>query len=1281
MSHKIKQLTFEKAIVSAKPPDLLELQKNSYANFLQEDVANKEKKLQGLQAAFMDIFPISNEDESLSLEFVEYSISKPRFATPKEAMLFDKSYTVPLRATLRLVHRQTTGKVKVISEQEVFLCDLPYMTESASFVINGAERVIVSQLHRSPGIFFEEDEEKKVSRFGKKLFIARVIPYRGAWIDFEFDLNNVLFARIDKRRKFPATVLLRVCGLEKDEDILAFFYSVKKYSIVKEPTLDHYAGRILAKDVVDPDSGEVVTEAGEPLTKEILAKIQKTKVHDLVLVEWDEKNSNVTMIETLKKDPIKSRKEALHFLYKYVRGQEFVIQQQAEELMENMFFGKKSKKYDLTHVGRYKIAKKLGPVFEYLESRKECNFKTPAQSKRELAPEDVVAAILYLTFLNDNVASWEHKGGVMPVLVDDIDHLGNRRVRAVGELLENQFRVALTQMARVIRERMVQAQEKSELTPRQLINASVLNGILRNFFGSSQLSQFMDQINPLAELTHKRRLSALGPGGLHRKHAGFEVRDVHHTHYGRICPIETPEGPNIGLITSLAFYARVNDLGLIESPYRKVEKGRLTDQVIYLTADEEDEAIIAQANTPIDDKGNLIGDVAACRYRGDFPVVDPKRVQYMDISPTQVFSVSTALIPFLEHDDANRALMGSNMQRQAVPLVNPEFPLVGTGVEAIIAKDSHAVATAKRAGRVVYVDAEQVVVNTGDSKNPLDVYSLTKYERSNQDTTVDYRPIVNRGDRVAQGDPLADGPSTCEGQLALGKNVLVAFMPWDGYNFEDAILASERLVRDDTFKSIHISEFEVEARETKLGPEEITRDIPNVSGEALGHLDEQGIAIVGTDVTHGDILVGRVIPRGEEHLTPEEKLLRVIFGKKAEDVQDASLRVPPGVAGKVIKVQVFVRREILGPKEKEKRRRELDDEIKAGQNLIDENESAALAMLEEKKKAGKVDAQHYREEKEAIDLLADRRKQDLNVYRDRERERINRGDEVAVTVNRVVKVYVATMRPLRVGDKLAGRHGNKGVVSKILPIEDMPRMPDGTPIDIVFSPLSIPSRMNVGQLLETMFGWAAKKFDAQVVTPVFNGANEAEMRQKTKEAREALMAKGVPEKYLPAEDLRVTLYDGRTGQAYLEKITIGYMYVLKLIHVVEDKIHARSTGPYSLITRQPLGGKALFGGQRLGEMEVWALEAYGAAHTLQEFLTIKSDDVWGRTKMYESIIRGEDPVRPGAPESFKVLVRELQGLGLAVELLKQETGAKEKSSKSDEASSRSASKEKEEAKA
>ncbi|MFC1522416.1 DNA-directed RNA polymerase subunit beta [Elusimicrobiota bacterium] len=1248
---KLKQYSFEKTPTLLDLPSLLDLQLESYKNFLQREEDNSERKIQGIQAAFLDAFPISSEDESLCLEFVSYSVGDTNYSSPFEALEFDKSFTVPIRILLRLVHKQTGGKVKVISEQEVFLCDLPYMTDTASFVINGAQRVIVSQLHRSPGIIFEEDDERKVSKFGKNLYVGRIIPYRGAWLDFEFDLNNVLYARIDKRRKMPATILLRICGLETDEDILSFFYESENAKLTETTKYETLYGRILCKDVIDASSGEVVIEAGEKITSDNSGKIAKSKAKEITLLKLDEA-SDVTIIETLRKDTVKSRKEALHFLYKYIRGQEFVIPSQAEEIMENLFFGKKTKKYDLTNVGRFKIMKKLGHVFQYLASLKGHGFRSPGETRRELSPEDIIATVYYLILLNNGKTEWTFGSKTIKIEVDDIDHLGNRRVRAVGELLKNQFTLAFTQMTRVIRDRMVQAQEKAELTPRQLVNTSVLNGILRNFFGSSQLSQFMDQVNPLSELTHKRRLSALGPGGLHRKHAGFEVRDVHHTHYGRICPIETPEGPNIGLITSLACYARVNQYGLIETPYRQVEGDSVSKKCKYLTANDEDELIIAQANASVDDKGRFKDVTVSCRHKGEFPHVEKKKVDYMDISPTQVFGISTSLIPFLENDDANRALMGANMQRQAVPLLITEYPLVSTGVEKNIVKDLGVSLVAARAGRVLYVSGDEVVVKTDDSKNPLDVYPLHVFKRSNQDTAITYVPIVSSGDKVSIGTPIADGPGVSQGQLALGKNVLTAFMPWEGYNFEDAILVSDRLVKDDTFTSIHVQELEIEARETKLGPEEITRDIPNVSAEALANLDENGIVVVGTEVNHGDVLVGRVIPRGEEHLTPEEKLLRVIFGKKAEDVQDASLRVPPGVKGKVKDVQVFVRREVISQSDRERMRKELDEFIKGSIKDLDTYAQESKAALDTKKKEGEITTSEYNDRKAGIALFCERKKKDLQRRKEKDRTRIDRGHEVAVMVNRVVKVFIATKRPLMVGDKMAGRHGNKGVVSKILPTEDMPRLPDGTPIDVVFSPLSVPSRMNIGQLLETMLGWVAYVNDCQMITPVFNGATEDEIIKHVKMAKEMLKKKGIPEDYLPTDDMRITLFDGRTGKPFEEKVTMGYMYVMKLVHLVEDKIHARSTGPYSLITRQPLGGKALFGGQRFGEMEVWAIEAFGASHILQEFLTVKSDDVWGRTKMYESIVKGEAPIKPGIPESFKVLVRELQGLGLNIELLK-----------------------------
>ncbi|OGR87551.1 MAG: DNA-directed RNA polymerase subunit beta, partial [Elusimicrobia bacterium RIFCSPHIGHO2_02_FULL_57_9] len=840
-----------------------------------------------------------------------------------------------------------------------------------------------------------------------------------------------------------------------------------------------------------------------------------------------------------------------------------------------------------------------------------------------------------------------------PVRLDDIDHLGNRRVRGVGELLENQIRVGLAQMSRVIRDRM-SVQDKTLITPRNLLNTAPMVGILRKFFGTSQLSQFMDQINPLSEITHKRRLSALGPGGLNRKRAGFEVRDVHYTHYGRICPIETPEGPNIGLITSLASYARINEFGLIESPYRKASKGRLTGDVEYLNADAESGMIVAQANTPLE-KDKIVSDMVSCRSRGDYPVVEPSRVDYMDISPLQVVSISAALVPFLEHDDANRALMGANMQRQAVPLLHVDPPVVGTGVEEAVARDSGSCVVAKRAGRIIYSAGDLIAVHAdGKEKNiedQIDLYALKKYRRSNQDTCINQTPLISTGGYVKAGTVLADGPATSGGQLALGRNLLVGFMPWEGYNFEDAILVSEKLVKEDVFTSIHISEFEVEARDTKLGAEEITRDIPNVGAEALESLDEAGIVVPSTNVRQGDILVGKVTPKGEQQLTPEERLLKVIFGKKAEDVQDASLRVPPGISGKVIGTRVFVRREKLSKPEERKRFEAVNGKLEADLTALRTHRKESLAALSSMA-AGKRNS-----EEERLHIFYKVMEKKLREDAARQKEAIKEGDDLPVTVNKVVKVYIASRRKLQVGDKLAGRHGNKGVVAKILPEEDMPFLPDGTPLDVVLSPLGVPSRMNVGQLLETMLGWAARTLDTQMINPVFDSATETEVKQKVEEAKKMLREKGVPEKYLPSDDCRITLCDGRTGEPFHEKVSIGTMYILKLIHLVEDKIHARSTGPYSLITRQPLGGKAQFGGQRFGEMEVWAIEGYGAAYALQEFLTVKSDDVNGRTKMYESIIKGEAPAQPGVPESFKVLVKELQALGLNVELLKLGKGA------------------------
>ncbi len=1336
----MKQIKFGKIPQAMELPNLLEMQTNSFRDFLQLDLEPDQRKLMGLQASFLDVFPIESADGSMVLDFVRYEFSPARYETPEEAQAHDSTWSRPLKAILRLSSRQPSGKLKQIVEQEVVLCEIPMMTESASFIINGAERVVVSQLHRSPGIIFEEDEEKKISSLGKKLFFAKVIPYRGAWVEFEFDLNNILYVRIDRKKKFEATTFLRACGIESDSDILKIFYPYEEVA-VNPDTMVGLLHRISIEDVVDQATGEVLLEAGKKVTHESIKRMLDKKVQTIKLLTGDPEKEDPTILETLRKDKIKSVKEAQQDIYKKLRGQEFIVPGQAEAYLDNLLF-KNLRKYDISKVGRHKIATKLHSFLWKLAIRKDVmvrpdnrrhkHFAAPSFTRRTLCLEDVVATMQYLIALNCGVTHYSEgeakstpmpirgqafegvsefkqyyqefskkvnregleklpvidlhekdsdedtditKQGLkkdrfsfldfgpavdlwrasvstfmdknFPVKLDDIDHLGNRRVRGVGELLENQIRVGLAQMSRVIRDRM-SVQDKTLLTPRNLLNTAPMVGILRKFFGTSQLSQFMDQINPLSEVTHKRRLSALGPGGLNRKRAGFEVRDVHYTHYGRICPIETPEGPNIGLITSLASYARINEFGLIESPYRKLGKAKLTGDVEYLGADAESGMIVAQANTPLE-KDKLAVDLVACRSRGDFPLVDPAKVDYMDISPMQVVSVSAALVPFLEHDDANRALMGCNMQRQAVPLLMAEPPRVATGIEEAVAKDSGACITAKRAGKVIYSAGDLIAVHADGAKNKdsqIDLYTLKKYRRSNQDTCINQAPTVVTGDHVKATDVLADGPATSGGQLALGRNLLVGFMPWEGYNFEDAILISERLVKEDIFTSIHVTEFEVEARDTKLGAEEITRDIPNVGAEALEALDEGGVVIPSTNVRQGDILVGKVTPKGEQQLTPEERLLKVIFGKKAEDVQDASLRVPPGVSGKVIGVRVFVRREKLGKPEERKRMDQITDKLEASLESLRQHRKDSLAALSELP-ASKRDA-----EEERLQMFYKLMEKKLREDAARDKENVKQGDDLAVTVNKVVKVYIAGRRKVQVGDKLAGRHGNKGVVAKILPEEDMPFLPDGTPLDVVLSPLGVPSRMNIGQLLETMLGWAAVTLDVQTVNPVFDSATEKEIIEMVREAKKSLKEKGVPDKYLPTDECRITLYDGRTGEAFHEKVSIGFMYMLKLNHLVEDKVHARSTGPYSLITRQPLGGKAQFGGQRFGEMEVWAIEGYGAAYALQEFLTVKSDDVTGRTKMYEAIIKGEPPAAPGVPESFKVLVKELQALGLNVELLK-----------------------------
>lgn len=1244
----MKQEIFSRIQAPINPPALLEMQRDSFIEFLQKEVAPEKRKSHGLQGAFKDVFPLSNSDGSLTLEFISYSLGEPKYSA-EESRVRDATYAAPLKVLLRLIQKKEDGKEKELAEQEVYFGDVPLMTDTATFIINGAERVVVSQIHRSPGIIFEEDEERRVSAFGKPLYFARMIPYRGAWVEFEFDQNSLLYVRIDRKRKILATTFLRALGFETDKDILELFENKGKILLNNLP--ESLAGKYLAEDIVDKSTGEVMFEAGREVKEDVVKKLHEKKIDHMVI------HNDPTILLTLKRDTIKSRKEAINLIYKILKTQEFIIQERAQGFLDELLF-KSTRRYDLSRVGRYKILKKLGLFFKSLEKKKKFDFSTPSDHKRTITREDIVSTLKYLLLLYNGETEFHFENKKIKIGVDDIDHLGNRRVRSVGELLENQIRIGLVQMARLVREHM-NMQDKATITPRALINISPFIAQIRKFFGTSQLSQFMDQTNPLAELTHKRRLSALGPGGLNRKRAGFEVRDVHHTHYGRVCPIETPEGPNIGLITSLASYARVNEYGLIESPYRRVEHGKVTDKIDYLTADREDEYFVAQANSPIDQKSNKFAtEMVSCRYWDDFPRVNKDKVDYMDISPMQVVSVSAALIPFLEHDDANRALMGSNMQRQSVPLLLTQAPLISTGVEEKVARDSGVVVLAKRGGKVVSVSADEICIWSEEGKSGIDVYNFKKYLRSNQDTCINQVPRVFRGQKVKKNDIIADGPCTSEGQLALGRNVSIAFMPWDGYNFEDAIILSERLMHDDVFTSVHIREFQTEAREAKGRPEEITRDIPNVGADDLLNLDEEGVIRIGSMVSRGDILVGKTAPKGEQQSTPEERLLRVLFGKKAEDVQDASLRVPPGVQGRVISVRTFVRREKLNEKERKKRQEDIEQTYKTALERIRQERKERLSEA----KSG---------EKSEIEALCAKKEEMLKQFRAQQKERAKKGDELAVSVNKVVKVYIASKTRVQVGDKLAGRHGNKGVVAKIVPVEDMPRLPDGTSVDAVFSPLSIPSRMNVGQLLETMLGWAANVLGTQMITPVFDGAKEEQIKafiQKAKdkilnERKTELQRRGLKgeeledslndylDKCIPSDDCRINLYDGRTGEPFMEKITVGNMYLMKLIHLVEDKIHARSTGPYSLITRQPLGGKAQFGGQRFGEMEVWAVEGYGAAHILQEFLTVKSDDVNGRIKMYDAIIKGEAISDPGVPESFKVLVNELRGLGLNVELL------------------------------
>ena len=1335
-------------------PNLIEVQKHSYEQFLLKDTVVADRPDEGLQAVFKSVFPIKDFSEKSVLDFVSYEFEPPKFDV-EECVQRDMTYAAPLKVKMRLVVfdvDEETGarSVKDIKEQDVYMGDIPLMTDKGTFIINGTERVIVSQMHRSPGVFFDHDKGKTHAS-GKYLFAARIIPYRGSWLDFEFDAKDILHVRIDRRRKLPATTLLYALGLDKEE-ILATFYDRVSFDRTKKgwtrpfikerwrgvkPVRDlidaktgdvvapagkklsaraankladdglakllvsseELIGRFAAEDLVNVETGEIYAEAGDEITEEVVAALDEAGLDTLDVLDIDNVTVGGYMRQTLAADKNDTRDQALIDIYRVMRPGEPPTPETAEALFNGLFFD--PERYDLSPVGRVKMNMRLDL---------EC-----PDDVRVLRQEDIIAVLKVILGLRDG------KGEI-----DDIDNLGNRRVRSVGELMENQYRVGLLRMERAIKERMSSVDIETVM-PHDLVNAKPAAAAVREFFGSSQLSQFMDQTNPLSEVTHKRRLSALGPGGLTRERAGFEVRDVHPTHYGRICPIETPEGPNIGLINSLSTYARVNKYGFIESPYRKVENGKLTDQVDYLSAMQEARYTIAQANATVDEKGMLANEFVNCRVGPgrDATLIPREDVDYIDVSPKQVVSVAASMIPFLENDDANRALMGSNMQRQAVPLVKAEAPLVGTGMESVVARDSGAAVAARRDGVVEQVDAQRIVVRAtgevGAAQSGVDIYRLSKFQRSNQSTAINQRPIVKVGDVVKAGDIIADGPSTDLGDLALGRNVLVAFMPWNGYNFEDSILISERIVRDDVFTSIHLEEFEVMARDTKLGPEEITRDIPNVGEEALRNLDEAGIVAIGAEVEAGDILVGKVTPKGESPMTPEEKLLRAIFGEKASDVRDTSLRLPPGTTGTIVEVRVFNRHGVdkderavaIEREEIERLGEDRDDELAilerdifgrlqdillgkkavSGPKGFKKGDVTAEALgdvpqsqwwkigLDDEKAMAEVEAlkKQYEEGKARLD----RRFEDKV-------EKLQRGDEMPPGVMKMVNDFVAVKRKLQPGDKMAGRHGNKGVISKINPIEDMPFLEDGTPVDIVLNPLGVPSRMNVGQILETHLGFACKGLGRQIGEAV-----EAYHRDgKTTELKKALVHAYGKDQELPETDEELaelgknlangvpiatpvfdgarepdvvehlkmagfdesgqsTLYDGLTGEAFKRPVTVGIKYLLKLHHLVDDKIHARSIGPYSLVTQQPLGGKAQFGGQRFGEMEVWALQAYGAAYTLQEMLTVKSDDVAGRTKVYEAIVRGDNAFEAGIPESFNVLVKEMRSLGLNVELVNQ----------------------------
>ncbi len=1248
----MKRHSYAKLRSPAEMPNLLDVQLKSFDDFLQLDVQPEKRMKQGLQQVFKEIFPISDIRENFSLEFVKYSVGTPRYSV-RECQDRNMTHAAPLKATLRLIAREQEDKskeVRDIIEQDVFLGELPLLTDQGTFIINGAERVIVSQLHRSPGVFFDDD----IHPNGKKIFSARIIPFRGSWVEFTIDINDMMYVHIDSRKKVPVTMLLRALGFSSNGDILEQFYDTEKYSLTGKK-LEKAIGRFVADNVIDTETGEIVLLAGDEITEQVAERFKELKLKSVKLIKVESAREVRVIANTFRKDPTTSTDEALIKLYSQIRPGEPPTAEVAQGLVEKMFFSEK--RYDLGEVGRFMINQRLG-------------LDLPLD-KTTLDIKDFLAIIDYLARLKNGEG-----------YIDDIDHLGNRRARSIGELLSNLFSVGLSRVARTIRERM-SLKDAENIAPHDLVNARTVSAVVDTFFGSSQLSQFMDQTNPLSELTHKRRLSALGPGGLTRERAGFEVRDVHHTHYGRVCPIETPEGPNIGLIASLATFARINRYGFLETPYRKVVRGKATNKIVYLSADQEDKCVIAQANEPLDEKGQFVNQLITARFKSDYPVVAPEKIEFMDVSPKQVVSVAAALIPFLEHDDANRALMGSNMQRQAVPLLKTEPPLVGTGMEERVARDSGASVLARNAGQVTYVDSDTIRIKPKKRGTDLglgfveeDHYNLIKYKRSNQNTCISYKPIVEIGDEVEAGAVIADGPATRGGELALGFNAFVAFMPWRGYNFEDAIIVSERLIHNDIFSSIHIEEFELQVRDTKRGSEEVTREIPNVSEEALRHLDECGIVVVGTEIEAGDVLVGKVTPKGETELSPEERLLRAIFGEKAGDVRDASLKAPPGLQGIVIDTRVYTRKERTEEAKKTEKSeiarlkrtytamineigklrnkkvselltgytsntvRRVDDGsvlIRTGhtyrEDSLDEIDLEFAVAEDDWCQESRVNKKVNAVLEEAERLITRKREQMEN-----EIDKVVRGAELPPGVKQLVKVKVAIRRKLSVGDKMAGRHGNKGVLAKILPVEDMPYMPDGRPVDIILNPLGVPSRMNVGQILETHLGWAVKKLNKHIATPVFDGAALDEIRQELREA-------GLP------ESGKTMLIDGETGKPFDNEVTVGAMYMMKLSHLVDDKIHARSIGPYSLVTQQPLGGKAQFGGQRFGEMEVWAMEAYGAAYALQEMLTVKSDDVLGRSKVYEAIVKGENPPEPGVPESFNVLVKELQSLGLDVDLI------------------------------